>query len=73
MLKIAPIAELPLINTPKKAQDIQQVVNNLKGKISPNYRIIKRLLNKVGKALDLVNIKRAGLETEINHSEEDFK
>jgi len=67
------MAELPLVNTPKKAQDIQQVVNSLKGRVSPSCRTVKRLLNKVGKALDLANAERAGLEAEINRLEEDFQ
>jgi len=33
----------------------------------------KHLLNKVGKALDLANVEKAGLEAEINRLEEDFQ
>ena len=67
------MAELPLVNTPKKAQDVQQVVNSLKGRVSPSCRTVKRLLNKVGKALDLANVEKADLEAEINRLEEDFR
>ena len=72
-LEIAPTAKLQLIKTPKKAQDIRQVVNNLKGRVLPNYRTVKHLLNKVGKALDLANVEKADLEAEINRLEEDFR
>jgi len=47
-------------------------VNSLKGRVLLSCCTIKRLLNKVGKALDLVNVKRVGLEAEINCLEEDF-
>jgi len=71
--EIAPTAELQLVKAPKKAQDVRQVVNSLKGRVSPSCRTVKHLLNKVGKALDLANAEKAGLEAEINRLEEDFR
>ena len=71
--EIAPAAELQLVKTPKKAQDVRQVVNSLKGRVSPSCRTVKHLLNKIGKALDLTNVEKVGLKAEINRLEEDFR
>lgn len=62
-----------LFNTPRKAEDIRQVVSNLRGRFSPTNRTLRALFRKMEKSLDLSAAERAALQAENSRLQEDFR
>ena len=66
-----PYPASPIVfTTLQKSQDILRALENARGHVSPSLRNVRRLLVKLGKALDQANAERALLKAELEAQQE---
>lgn len=66
-------ASQDLLSTPRKSQDVREVLKKAHGNLLPKDRTLRALLTKMGKALDVSAAEKAALVEENNRLIEDFR